>query len=115
MHQTHHIIASCDRYLEARGLSFDGVVIGGAALSLLGVASRLTNDCDILLPEIPGEVAKASQTFAREVRASGGDLGDDCSIMDRLPCKHSFCRDGRKSMRPNELSKLSEVLVILYD
>lgn len=77
MHQTHDIIASFDCYLEPRGLLFDAVVIGGAALNLLGVVSRLTKDCDILFPEIPEEIAKTSQTFAREVRGNGGDLADE--------------------------------------
>lgn len=70
----HH---SFDRYLEARGLHFDAVVIGGAALNLLGVISRLTKDCDILFPEIPQDIAKASQSFAREVREKGGALVDE--------------------------------------
>jgi hypothetical protein len=39
MHQTHDIIALFDRYLEARGCHFDAVVIGSAALNLLGVVS----------------------------------------------------------------------------
>jgi hypothetical protein len=77
MHQTHDIIAWFDRYLEARGLHFDAVVIGGAALNLLGVVSRLTKDCDILFPEIPKDIAKASQAFAGEVRGNGGDLADE--------------------------------------
>lgn len=63
MQHTHDIMASFDRYLEARNLHFDAVVIGGAALNLLGVVSRPTKDCDILFPEIPKEIAKASQTF----------------------------------------------------
>jgi hypothetical protein len=37
-----------DRYLTDRGLRLDAVVIGGAALNLLGVISRATKDCDIL-------------------------------------------------------------------
>jgi len=52
-------------------------VIGGAALNLLGVVSRLTKDCDILHPEIPNEIAEASRTFAIEVRAKGGTLQDN--------------------------------------
>jgi hypothetical protein len=83
---THDIIAWFDRYLEARRLHFDGVVIGGAALNLLGVVSRL-----ILFPEIPVNVAKAAQAFAREVRGNGGDLADEwlnngpASLQTQLP------------------------------
>ena len=91
MHRTHDIIAAFDAYLEERRLQFDAVVIGGAALNLLGVISRLTKDCDILFPEIPEAIAKASQTFAREVRGNGGDLGDEwlnsgpASLQRQLP------------------------------
>ena len=53
------------------------MVIGGAALTLLGVISRLTKDCDILFPETPQDIAKASQSFAREVREKGGALVDE--------------------------------------
>jgi hypothetical protein len=77
MHRTLDTITLFDRYLEARGLRFDAVVIGGAALNLLGVISRLTKDCDILFPEIPKDIAKASQSFAREVREKGGALVDE--------------------------------------
>ena len=46
------VLAAFDRYLAARSLRLEGVVIGGAALNLLGVVSRPTKDCDILLPPL---------------------------------------------------------------
>ena len=52
-------------------------MIGGAALNLLGVVSRLTRDCDILAPEIPLEIAEAARSFARQVQADGGTLQED--------------------------------------
>ena len=52
-------------------------MIGGAALNLLGVVSRMTKDCDILYPEIPKEIAEASRAFAIEARAQGETLQDD--------------------------------------
>jgi hypothetical protein len=58
------MLLAFDQYLAERRLQFDGVVIGGAALNLLGVVSRLTKDCDILHPEIPNEIAEASRGFA---------------------------------------------------
>lgn len=67
------------------------MVIGGAALNLLGVVSRLTKDCDILFPEISEEIAKAAQSFAREVRGNGGDLDGEwlnngpASLQRQLP------------------------------
>jgi hypothetical protein len=38
-----------DRYLLGRGLALEAVVIGGAALSLLGVITRPTRDCDVAI------------------------------------------------------------------
>jgi hypothetical protein len=64
MHETKSILLAFDQYLAERRLQFDAVVIGGAALNLLGVVSRLTKDCDILYPEIPNEIAEASRGFA---------------------------------------------------
>lgn len=78
MHRTSDILVSFDQYLAPRRLHFEGVVIGGAALNLLGVVSRLTKDCDILSPEIPKEeIAEESRAFAIQVRARGGALQDD--------------------------------------
>ena len=71
------MLRAFDQYLAERRLQFDAVVIGGAALNLLGVVSRLTKDCDILRPEIPNEIAEASRGFAIEIRAKGGTLQDN--------------------------------------
>ena len=68
MNETHTTLLAFDQYLAERRLQFDAVVIGGAALNLLGVVSRLTKDCDILHPEIPKEIAEASRGFAIKVR-----------------------------------------------
>jgi hypothetical protein len=70
-------IAAFDLFLRDRGLRFDGVVIGGAALSLLGVVSRPTKDVDILVPKIPKEIHGAARAFAVEIRATGEILHDD--------------------------------------
>lgn len=66
-----------DDYLAERGLDLSAVVVGGAALGLLGVVSRQTQDCDILHPEIPEEIRQAASRFAAEQRRSGGDLKED--------------------------------------
>jgi hypothetical protein len=107
MHRTRDIIAAFDAYLEACGLHFDAVVIGGAALNLLGVVSRLTKDCDILFPEIPAEIAQASQTFACEVRGMAATLAANGSIMGRLRCKDSFPQDGKIAFKPHFQGGLS--------
>ncbi len=91
MHETQAILLSFDQYLTERRLQFDAIVIGGAALNLLGVVSRLTKDCDILYPEIPKEIAEASRAFATELRTKGGTLQDHwlnngpASLASQLP------------------------------
>jgi hypothetical protein len=71
------ILETFDRYLAARGLRLDAVVIGGAALNLLGVISRATKDCDILDPPLPPPIVEAARTFAAELRRRGEGLQDD--------------------------------------
>lgn len=84
-------IAGFDAFLAERSLSFEAVVIGGAALGLLGVVSRQTRDCDILHPELPKAIQDAAKEFAK-IRANEGDmLADDwlnngpSSLTDVLP------------------------------
>jgi hypothetical protein len=66
-----------DRYLAARELRLEAVVIGGAALNLLGVISRATKDCDIIEPLLPLRIAEAARSFAAEARKRGAALQDD--------------------------------------
>ncbi len=66
-----------DALLGVRGLRLDGVVIGGAALSLLGVISRETKDFDILSPPLDSRVLEASKVLAAQIRRKGGVLSDD--------------------------------------
>src|SRR5512135_2030431 len=70
-------LTAFDRYLADRGLALEAVVVGGAALNLLGVITRQTRDCDILHPVLPHEVVEASRDFAAEVTAAGGELKED--------------------------------------
>ena len=58
------LIEQFDIFLHNKGLKFDAIVIGGAALKLLGVIKRETVDCDILDPKIPNEIMEASRAFA---------------------------------------------------
>jgi len=50
-------IEAFDRHLLGLGLRFEGVVIGGSALGLMGVIQRPTRDFDILVPELPPAIA----------------------------------------------------------
>jgi hypothetical protein len=84
-------ITAFDSFLAERDLSFEAVVIGGAALGLLGVISRQTRDCDILCPKLPRAIQDTAKEFA-QLRSRGGDLlGDDwlnngpASLTDVLP------------------------------
>lgn len=53
-----------DEYLGEKGLSFSGTIIGGAALIVMKVLDRVTQDIDCLDPKIPDEIKKASVEFA---------------------------------------------------
>lgn len=66
------ILRDFDSYLEDRGLSFEGVIIGGAALILLGLVNRVTQDVDFLDPTIPEDVKQASVAFARKAKLKPG-------------------------------------------
>jgi len=70
-------IEAFDLHLRGLGLRFEGVVIGGSALGLMGVIHRPTRDFDILVPELPVAIAAAARTFAKAQRAAGIDIGDD--------------------------------------
>jgi hypothetical protein len=70
-------LAAFDRYLADRGLALEAVVVGGAALNLLGVITRQTRDCDILHPPLPDAVVAAARAFAAELTAAGGKLKED--------------------------------------
>jgi len=59
-----NILIQFDIYLSRENLTFEAVVIGGAALILTGAARRTTNDVDCLAPEIPAAVKAAARDFA---------------------------------------------------
>lgn len=64
------VIERFDRHLESKGMTFSGVVIGGAALNLLGVVDRATSDVDCLRPELSKELLEVAEEF----RARNPDL-----------------------------------------
>lgn len=57
-------LVAFDQFLHAEHLSFEAVVIGGAALHALGVVTRVTEDVDVLVPEVPPAIASAAARFA---------------------------------------------------
>jgi hypothetical protein len=70
-------ITRFDGYLAERGLQLDAVVVGGAALALLGVIARPTRDCDILHPDLPPEILDAARGFAARCSKEGEPLDDE--------------------------------------
>lgn len=81
------IIPAFDQYLAERSLQFEAVAIGGTALSLLGIISRETRDCDILSPDIPKEILEASQGFAKSIKGVNTDWLNNgpASLLKELP------------------------------
>jgi hypothetical protein len=71
------ILEAFDDFLAKRSLRFVGVVVGGAALNLLGVVARATKDCDVLAPEIPLEIAAAARASATVRREAGEVIAED--------------------------------------
>jgi len=65
-----------DEYLAERRLVFDAVIVGAAALELLGVVARTTRDVDVMTPSIPNSIIEAAVTFAKR-RRSQAELLDD--------------------------------------
>jgi hypothetical protein len=57
------VIELFDSYLAERGLHFQSIIIGGAALIVMGLVNRLTKDIDCLDPVIPDEIKLAALNF----------------------------------------------------
>jgi hypothetical protein len=94
------ILQQFDEYLLKRGLRFEAVVIGGAALNLLGVISRPTNDCDVLCPEISAEIADASHAFAADIRERGGLLQKDWLNNGPVSLSYHLLGDWEQRIQP---------------
>lgn len=71
------LIPRFDAHLAGHGLHLDAVILGGTALSLLGILERETRDCDVLSPDLPPTILEAAVAFAGMLRAEGTELGDD--------------------------------------
>lgn len=66
-----------DRFLASHGIRADLVIIGGAALALLGVIDRPTRDCDVLEPLVDVVLADHARRFAAVRSAAGHPLAVD--------------------------------------
>ncbi|MDO9181967.1 MAG: DUF6036 family nucleotidyltransferase [Bacteriovorax sp.] len=58
------VVIKFDQYLHKNSMHFEAIVIGGAALSILGIITRQTQDVDVLDPEIPNNILEAAKLFA---------------------------------------------------
>lgn len=67
------IFEQFDAFLCRRGLRFEGVVIGGAALTAGGIVQRATRDVDCLAPPVPEAVKEAARAFVRDRPETGLD------------------------------------------
>lgn len=70
-------IAAFDAHLARRDLELEAVVVGDAALCLLGIVDRATRDVDVLRPELPALVQEAAREFARMRQEQGDELQDN--------------------------------------
>jgi len=68
------IITKFDAFLEKKGITFDAIIIGGAALSFMNVITRETQDVDVLDPEITEEIKEAAKSFAKNFSISETSL-----------------------------------------
>lgn len=59
------ILPKFEKYIADRQLSFEAIIIGGAAMQLLGLTDRVTKDCDVLSPKITTELRDAANDFAK--------------------------------------------------
>jgi hypothetical protein len=86
--------------LECR---LEAVVIGGAALNLLGVVHHTTKDCDVLHPALSQAVVEAAKEFAALRRADGDVVADD------------WFNNGPQSLAPLLPTGWQERLVVVFE
>lgn len=71
------VLEEFDRYLKKRNFAFRGTVIGGAALIVMGVIDRATNDVDCLEPTLPEDIKKAASEFRSVYKGKGAPLKEE--------------------------------------
>jgi hypothetical protein len=70
-------IEAFDLWLYQKSIQLEAIVIGGAALALLGVINRQTRDFDILQPNLSDEVLFEAKEFAKHLRDQGIELSNE--------------------------------------
>ena len=71
------IIPLFDTFMLERNLVLEAVLVGGAALALLGIIARETRDRDIIEPDLPLPILEAAKAFATELSGAGVVLHED--------------------------------------
>lgn len=94
------ILEKFDLYLAEKGLEFSAIVIGGAALSILGVITRQTQDVDVLDPQIPDEIMEASKHFAKQFKIEETSLKENWLNHGPESLKNYLRPDWRKRLAP---------------
>jgi len=68
------ILLAFDNFLAQKKKTFSAVIIGGGALSLLGIITRETQDIDILDPQLPKDIDELAREFAGQMNAKKVEL-----------------------------------------
>ncbi len=97
------VLEAFDRFLGQRKPPFEGIVIGGAALILLGIIQRDTMDVDILDPALPEDLRDAAVRFAKRYRGAP------------LPLKEDWLNNGPMSLRKDLPEGWRERTAPLFD
>lgn len=79
------VLIDFGEYLAEQGLYFEVTIIGGAALLIMGVIDRATQDVDCLDPEIPETIQKAAIQFAGDYK--------------KFKLKNTWLNNGPKDLR----------------
>ncbi len=59
------VIKAFDQLLAQQNLEFSAIVVGGAALNIMDITSRVTKDVDLIDPKIPPKIKDASLEFVK--------------------------------------------------
>lgn len=106
------ILEQFDLYLIEKKLDFSAIVIGGAALSILGVITRQTQDVDVLDPQIPEEIMEASKLFAKQFNIEETSLKENWLNHGPATLKNYLRPDWRKRLAPLFYGKAVHLLTL---
>lgn len=106
------ILEQFDGFLDEKGLEFSAVVIGGAALSILGVITRQTQDVDVLDPQVPDEIMEASKLFAKQFKVAETSLKENWLNHGPESLKNYLRPNWRKRLVPLFSGKAIKLLTL---